>query len=559
MPSNNNHDNKANVDDDINFDEFNPLNASALPDEKDGDFIVNEEPDVADDEFIVSDKAQKVMDAAPIVEQEEELEDEATDTVPDEDVKSDEGSEQDDNTGGDDSLKAKEDPPEYYKQNVHMELDICIDSDIPEGEFAFSIPPRQEVDSPSDIVSPSEQDIKWDAARVAGYEARADGGTQIKAMAKGTWKQSIDFGDVKCKIRKGILNADPNKPMPLEDIALRIKSQLGTGGVIQVPLLNSGFYVTMAPVPEKQLSVVFNTILNDKYNMGRETFGASYNNNTYMTIKRFYNVILDSITDHTIKCSKKNLIKYIKRSDIDMLIWGFMACLYPKGHYYNRACTHDSDNCHHVKEGNLNLNNMLFIDDDKFTDEQRKHMSKLGSKIMSIDSVLKYQKSIDDQDRRVVEISDEDLKFTFSHSSLQDWFNDGDIWFDDMHKMVIEALGADPDEERREILMSQLAEVAELKSYTNTVEAVNSPMGYIKGSKRGIRLALEALSTSNDVTDKFIKENDKWVAECKRYHIGVENYVCPACGKPQLKEGEYIIPIDVLLSFFTMTLTRLYT
>lgn len=461
----------------------------------------------------------------------------------------------------DNPSEKKENTGEWFKQNITLTADMFSDVEMREGEFSLSLPSRLELDGADPIPNATEEEVEWDKIRVNGYDLRSPKNIFAEALTSGNWVQSVKFGNVVGKIRKGVLAPTPDKRMPMEDIALRIKSNMGTGGVIQVPLINSGFWLTITPPPEKTLNILFESIIQDKSSVGRDTFGAAFSNTSCMTHKRFLSMIIDSTSAWTINCEKEKLVNYIKRTDLLLLNWAFISAIYPKGHHYTRACTHDSNNCHATKEGKMNIFNMLVFDDDKITDDQRIHMSNLNDKGTPVAAVREYQKSIDDIDRRVVNVEIEgdegDNKFTLCDGTATEWFKDGDIWYDDMHKLVLSTLGAIPDEERRDALMIRLSDAAELKAFTHIITSINTHYGFVD-SPKGVRKALEAFSSSSEMREKLVKEIEKYVNDTARYVVGVENYICPACNKPQEQKERYIIPIDVVSSFFTVIATRLF-
>ena len=450
--------------------------------------------------------------------------------------------------------------PDNHNQKITITEPMTVDSDVPAGEFALPMPGRINADDPAMINDPTAEQREWDKGRVSGYEMKSTGNMYQPSLTVGDWKQQVDFNGVAGKIRRGIVKPDKDKRIPAADIALRIKSHLGTGGVIQIPLVNSGFYVTISPPSQRTLNILFDSIVRDKETVGRDTFGASYTNSSVITNKRFFSSILDAIIDWTIDIKKESLSKYIKRADMSLLLWGFMAALYPRGHYYTRSCTHDSDNCQSIKTGLLNIHNMLLIDDSKFDEDQRVHMSCIKSKGKSAKEVLNYQTKIDEADDKNVIVKMDDgseSTFGFSNGSLLSWFKDGEAWYDDMHQLVIKTLGAKADAERRDALMTQFAEAAELKLYTHMVKSVATPYGFVDGAN-SVRVALEALSSSGEMKEKFTAAADKYINDTARYVVGIENYTCQTCGLPQQDEDKYLIPIDVTSSFFIIITTRLF-
>lgn len=441
---------------------------------------------------------------------------------------------------------------EDISQDVTLKNAINISANISDDEFAIDLPPKINPSSPNDITEPTEDDVRWDAVRVNGYQISSFDDRFVEALSHGSWKQHADFGKVKAKIKRGVMTLDADRELDASNVVNMLKSYIGDGNIVQVPLLNSGFYVAIKPPSEKENIIFLTTIVNDKVELGRETYGAVYSADTGVYEKRVFNFILAHIHSHSIKGSNINIRSLIKASDLNMLKWGLMCAMYPKGHQYSRACDWMPNKCRHVKEGTLDLFSMLMIKDECFTDTQRAHMSNFKTGSMALKDVKEYQSATKGMIEEV-KFGGSTIKLNLMDCFADEYFNSTSEWIDLVGNLAEEALGEESDDGSRNNLMAQLSEAAQLRKYAHLVHSISGEFGTVN-DKVAISKALESLSRERVIREGFIKGFNKFL-EATNYVIGIDSYKCPSCKNQSSKE--YIIPIDVLQVFSTILGTRI--
>jgi len=525
----------------------------------------NDKKDIVDDTFEIDDNDKSVL-FEPIVPEDVDEEAELGDLKPPKiDMPADEPTpnESPNTNDGQDDLFI-DIPEEKLDQNVELNVRMITPKEKSEDEYEypFSLPTRMVPADNNVAAEGSEQETDWDGYRKDSYKFVRE--TLNKALTKpGTlWKQGIHVeGEKTINIRKGILKNNPDRELTLADLDTGIRAHISTGGRVQIPLVNSGFYVTLEPPKDTTLVNFYTRFVQEKQIVGNESYGAIYSQLGVFTDKMLFDLCVSQIVSTNIKSKMSKLRgrfdEIIDMRDLNLLAWGLAVSLWPSGHEIVRACD-QSRKCRNIEFGKVNLLSMVVFDNASFTDDEIKMLLNKRPNSVTLKDVKTYQKNMREKYKKVVDIEANDVTttFEFSSCSMGTYFGRGEAWIESMKRLAEEALGASNEFEKRDELMISLAEACAMTSYSHIVKRIDTTRGYA-ATPATVSKTLELLSSSRELQIKFLKKAEEYLNLTSNYVVGVENRECPNCGKPQ-NDRLGLIPIDSASAFFTMTGIRAF-
>ena len=121
---------------------------------------------------------------------------------------------------------------------------------------------------------------------------------------------------------------------------LKLNEKLNIGVPTHVPLYHSGFWVTLSPLSTKIEKINLQLEITKEVNrMGRKTHNLIYSNYSVMFAKTLIDTLRNKITDTSLALPEgDDIFDYIKLQDLDILIWGLLKSMYPRGFDYIILC-----------------------------------------------------------------------------------------------------------------------------------------------------------------------------------------------------------------------------
>lgn len=408
-------------------------------------------------------------------------------------------------------------------------------------------------------VAPNQKyDPKWVNALQLGVQTGLREDMMDKAVNKegGHYTQGIEGNTGLLGGAEPRFKAVNNQSLQGETAVLRVLSHLGLGTMFQIPLWHTGIWITVRAPSESQLLELHRQYINDKVELGRNTYGLIFSNTTAYTVDRLVNFVIQNLHSTTLK-DAGDLREIISSHDIPALIWGLATAIYPRGFQYSRACTVDPAKCNHVIQERLNLSKIQWTNKRSLTEGQIAHMGNRKIASMSKESVLNYQKELlDCQSREVTvcEDTDEAIKVTFKIPTVSQYVASGHRWISDIVTMVNKTFGMDANEdERNEYIVSQ-GQASSIRQYRHWISSIGIDDNLIEGDE-DIDTVLSQTSAADDFRNGVMEKLKTYIATSSISQIGIPTYKCPACGKDHespLPQMTSIIPIDTIQVFFIL-------
>lgn len=344
-----------------------------------------------------------------------------------------------------------------------------------------------------------------------------------------------------------------------ERAVLRVRSLLGMGTILQIPLWHSGFWVTLKAPSEGSLLELQRRLIEEKINLGRNTHGLAYANTSVFIAGWLIDFAMAHIYDITVK-GEFDLRKKIKVLDIPTIIWGLACTIWPSGFQYSRACIADPEKCNHVIHEKLNLSKILWVDRNSLTQKQINHMMSRGGTSMTPESVDAYQAEFQRGMGRTIKFGpEEQIAMTFKVPNVDEYIESGYKWINNIVSMIDAAMTTERNDTTRNIQVAEMGKATNMRQYAHWIESIDAN-GMLADDVETIEQIVDTLSSEDDIRVKYFTEVIRFIDDATMSLIAVPTFECPACNQPQKAPHArfpHLLPIDVMSSFFTLVVQKL--
>lgn len=371
-----------------------------------------------------------------------------------------------------------------------------------------------------------------------------------------SWKQYLQTEATKIGFSAPTIK-ESGTPYTGEKAMLRVRSLLGMGGIISVPLYHSGFWVTMTAPTDGELIELRRRLMQEKIDLGRMTFGLLFSNEQSYLNSWMFEFCMDHLYDTTARVDNPavELRNLIKTQDLNILFWGMARLIWPRGFDYVRPLTTvEGVENYQLISAKIDIGKLLWVDNNSFSKEASALLSRRQRSSVSVDEIKSYQEKFlpSLSAGRRVEVTD-DIAIIIASPSVDKYIEDGDVWISNIIKTVDDTFTtALPDEAARSLAIESHSRAARLRNYGSWVKAV-----VIEGNEvteeEVIWGTLEVLS-QDDNYSKIVKDAiDKFIDDSTRALIAVPATSGKESGIPRFAN---LIPLDVINAFFTLLAQR---
>lgn len=418
----------------------------------------------------------------------------------------------------------------------------------------------------SDNANPSPADMTWLLGTEQARDLQFYGGWFDESVRdpKHNWVNGVKFGDTVISARSYSGKTAPGS-LKGTNAVYAVTNRLGAGTIINVPLWNSGVWLSVRTPSDSAILEMRTQITLDKVTLGRRSNGIIYSHNGVYLNRHVVNLALNHMVGNTIeeKLDNDDLLDVLSIFDLQSIAWGVASALYPRGYNYYQSCLADPAVCRHVSNGVVSIPRMHWVDDTVLTDEQKYHMA--SSKKVKLEKVRKYQ----DQFLRTVDnrldLGNETVMYLRA-PTIRETLDAGDTWVNSLEMRTSQVFAQDMSINERELYLDRVGAANTMRKFSHFVERIemgnpNDLSGDVTtvDDRDTIDRILENLSSNPEIVSKFIDKIRQYQADMTVTICGIPNYTCPSCKKPQMEEAldeTIIIPVDMVETFFTLATYR---
>lgn len=357
-----------------------------------------------------------------------------------------------------------------------------------------------------------------------------------------------------------------------------VRKGRGSDGVeVMFPLPHTGVWVAVKPAKDLRW-LSFDTERGERrMSVGRDTSGLSLSARSGYEQQDILDFVIEHITDINVHGYTGDvLLQTMDSLDIPILIWGFLAAQYVKGHPVRIPCLADPSKCNNVQDVLMRISNMCWLDYDKFTPEQLEFVSDYR-KQRTPDEIKEYRKTLSGLSSDVITLSD-GTRITLDIPTAAESLFVGRRWVEEVTSQLDQALarsgrGNSISEDRRLTYLMRGMEETQLREYLPWIKKVEYVIsdevgGEITGWSDEIAdLENWCAEVSSDatITKELYEAVKKFMSERTIAVVGYPAVKCPKCqGGYEIGDEHYmssdvetIVPIDMIKCFLVLMARRL--
>lgn len=309
---------------------------------------------------------------------------------------------------------------------------------------------------------------------------------------------------------RGLLAADSPKfndntaSQTGERAVLRIRSLLGMGSVVRIPLWHSGFWISLKAPREGDLLELNRLLAEEKITLGRSTWGLAFANNSVMYNGWLMDFAMRHVYDSSLKAELQgDMRSHISSLDIPLIVWGLACVIWPGGFPYARAVLDQTKKANKVVKEMLKISKLLFVDNASLSPWQISHMANRNSNTMTLDSIKRYRDEFVRGKGRVVQLTDK-VSITLRNPSIDEYLTSGQKWVNNIVNMVDRALGMAPDGQTRDQYILDQGKASNMRQYAHFVESIDGD-GQVSTDVDTIEEILDVMSSDDSLREAYFK------------------------------------------------------
>lgn len=338
-----------------------------------------------------------------------------------------------------------------------------------------------------------------------------------------------------------------------ERAVLRVRGVLGLGSIVKIPLWHSGFWITFKAPSEGALLELNRRFAEEKIALGRETYGLAFANNSVFFAGWLMDFALNHVYATTLKPEiQESLRSRISSLDIPIIAWGLACVIWPRGFPYARAVMDQTKEQNKIIREKLNLGKCQWTDTASLSPWQIGHMAGSHGSNMTAESIDKYRNEFTRGKGRAIKLADE-IEITLRVPSLDQYLTSGQKWVNNIVAMVDKAFGLPPSDGVRDSYIMDQGKATNMRQFAHWVESL-SVSGNLIDDDETLELTIDALSSSDEIRDKFFKGVKEYVEDATMSIIAI-----PATeeeDKSELPRFPHLLPIDAMSVFFILLVQK---
>lgn len=369
---------------------------------------------------------------------------------------------------------------------------------------------------------------------------------------EGDWHNTVMHNDT-------ALGPGKVKPANMNDPIAGLRVKFGQGGMVQIPLWNTGLWVTLRAPTLRALLDFDQKLRMEKMNLGRSSNGMVYSASEVYTVETYMKFAMEHVVavNYVFETgdATNELLAVIRTRDYQQVMWGMALAMYPDGYPLRQPCIADVDTCKHVDELLLNFARINYVDRSKISNNQALKMASRNTK-RDIKWLTEYQSEFALATKHIN--LGKGLVAVLGSCSVMEQVDSGHLWVDGIAKSTNEAFGARLSEMDRVRHIMRQGALTNLRQYSHWIVRFEDSSGnddapVIYDDMVNKDRILELLSEDPEVSTMLTKEMVDWFRRGSITYNALVKTPCPACqGKSTDHTHPYLTPIDIGYIFFTL-------
>lgn len=373
------------------------------------------------------------------------------------------------------------------------------------------------------------------------------------------WQRSLDYQGIPIQpiVPDFSDRIQPGERLTGAAATIRIRSLLGLGSTLRLPLYHSAFWVELQCPTDAQLFQMVQMVANEKTELGSQSYGRIFTAANVYHAKHITDLACNLIIDSNLENWENlqgGLQSIISIKDIQTLSWGLAALIHQNGYPMSQPCVADPSKCQNIDTSILNLQRCLWVDRNRVPKEVLAAMYQPNERI-KLERVKELQALMDEP--HVFNIN-EDIVARLKTPSISKYIEAGYQWFSELASQVDRAFSDFSKEERRRYLIGE-ASLATLRYHSHWFDVLHVQGGIVDDSS-DIRDSITYLSEDPEKVELVVKELTAMIEKSMISMVAIPQTTCSKCNKPSHRainpRHPSLITLDAMKTFFTLAVQK---
>lgn len=334
-----------------------------------------------------------------------------------------------------------------------------------------------------------------------------------------------------------------------EAAIMRMRQALGQGTTFTVPLYHTGIWVTVKAPSDEELIELERRLMEEKANLGRQTHGMVFGNNSAIFAGILADFAIDHIYDSNLIEAERSYHEVIKCLDLPILIGCLAYTVWPQGFQYSRVKLNPADGTYVTEEAVLKLGGCFITDNLSLTERQRSHMAKQRGQKVNLETVRLYQEQFLRGQKRQVKVNDV-VSFEMAVPTIAEYLESGAKWVDTITAIVDKALGLNADERKRVDYIEKLGKASNVRQYGHWITSITIGEDVID-KREDIDNSLNVYSGADEYSEKFFDDVQAYIEDSTISVVAVTRGDYDEESTKMKKFPNYLV-LDVMSTFFIL-------
>jgi len=357
----------------------------------------------------------------------------------------------------------------------------------------------------------------------------------------------------------------------LKDVSAAIASKLGISSNIVIPLIHSGFTVTMASVDNTSILALFSSInvLDDPLSVSTV---ATHGSNDHVLIHK---QMVDFVDRMKISVSvdydeeTQTFYEMIDNRDIPIIALYLADAIRYKGADVHFACknalpTDDKKTCDNIVTAKVQPRDLLWVNNTRISKIFNITLDKPQPKAVTIRDLQTHKEALDADIMKSYTVNDEvsgEPFFTinFKPATLSDTISSHLQWKDDVEEIVKEIFVKETNTTSSSQFYTDTFKQTVLMRYKQHIQSIVFADGDYVETDQTILNTVKQLSNFSYYRNEIKKAVEMYLRNNTAYVIGTPKYICSKCRQEiqsdELTRVKEILPVDPFKVFFELAVT----
>lgn len=339
----------------------------------------------------------------------------------------------------------------------------------------------------------------------------------------------------------------------------RIRTLLGKGSPITIPLWHSGFYATFNSPDEDAILALYNRITTDRVSLGRKIFGAALANESAYTSKVILDFAVEHLVDTNLVNGKEDFLEKLSSLDIQHVAWGLACAMYQNGFDFARAVITEGNETL-MQRGKVNVNKLQWTHYSSLTEKQLRHMHYTRTKRISDEALAMYKAEFSRGQPTEYNLND-DIKITLSVPSAIQHLDAGYSWVEGIVQLIDSSFSVEGGPRERDAFIYRQSKATQLRQFDHWVNKISIRVpgtddweDFERDDDQTVELILAQLSEDDSIRTTFFNLVRDYLEQSTVSIIAVTT-ASEVEQKEALPRFAELFPIDAV-AVFTLLSTR---